>query len=1045
MYMNKMKKYCFTILSLCLSILAVAQPTNDDCSGLIDLGQAPFSDYAEVYHNVGATPSDIGANNTPSCFPAMPQRDVWFTFIASDTITEYNIRVIGFSNPDQGIPSIYNPEFALYRGPECGENNLFEFACASSHQQGNPAQVGIDTITLSPGSRYYVRVNDWGSESIQPGGFKLFVSGLLKPLTIAEEGSTDECFGTIYDSGGPVGKYKNDEDYTYTICPKEDPGCIEFNLEYYSLEITKVVEGLLDQLLFYDGKDTEAPLIGRLGKEDMRATGEGVVNGGGVNYTVKSSSGCLTVRFTSNSELVFPGFKGTWRCLPEDCTIEEPITIKTDITNEEIIENVARPGMDVKVDTINCSSLSYGVFESVSKELGLTNGIILSTGEAANAIGPNNGIDDKSQGIGTMGDPDLESTVPGDTIILAGDTIIISTETVDACALIVDVYTPTDEISFDYTVGSEEYPEFVGTGFNDVYAFLISGEGIEGDPAINNQENIALLPNTNIITSINSVNMEANWEHYRSNEFFDSGKGSGSSLEYDGFMVDKYSKKGYLTATKKVLPCKKYKLKFSIADVGDDKFDSGVFISRISAGGPSLGIDFSTGLEQFIESCTPETEYIELTIPGYVRDTVSYDITVAGTATRDVDYTTGIPSQVTFLPGETTKRFPIAVLADNIPEGDETVEISLSKEYDCGTYEYEPLVINIQDVIAVDISSQQDTINYCEGTEVALSASGGDHYRWLPADLFENNLLNPQRAKPKGDTWVTVEGRTGICVSKDSVFLKEKAFDLNITGETIVCPGSEVSLTAASSASDVTYEWSDSNGNVVGQGATYTTIPTAEVTYTLTATPSEGCEPKSSTVQVAVHPDFELSEILFLDTENNALDPEAVLGEGQIKLSTESVVAGANYKWYVNEDLKSTTSTPTSDVIDVSTYAGMDILTFKVEVVDTNGCIKREESSVSIQNDVKVVIPNIFSPDGDNSNDRFRLVNKGSTDIDIISFKVYNRWGNLVYDNENGAEGWDGTYNGKKSPADTYVYKVSYRSKVNLEVVSKVGEVTLLR
>ncbi len=51
-----------------------------------------------------------------------------------------------------------------------------------------------------------------------------------------------------------------------------------------------------------------------------------------------------------------------------------------------------------------------------------------------------------------------------------------------------------DELTFEYIFGSDEYADYVGTNFNDIFAFLVSGPGIIGDPAINNQENIAILP-----------------------------------------------------------------------------------------------------------------------------------------------------------------------------------------------------------------------------------------------------------------------------------------------------------------------------------------------------------------------------------------------------------------------------------------------------------------------------------------------------------------------------------------------------------------------
>lgn len=74
-----------------------------------------------------------------------------------------------------------------------------------------------------------------------------------------------------------------------------------------------------------------------------------------------------------------------------------------------------------------------------------------------------------------------------------------------------DVFASTDEITFEYIFGSEEYPEWVGTTFNDIFAFLVSGPGIVGDPNIANQENIATLPDGTFI-QINSVNDALNWE-----------------------------------------------------------------------------------------------------------------------------------------------------------------------------------------------------------------------------------------------------------------------------------------------------------------------------------------------------------------------------------------------------------------------------------------------------------------------------------------------------------------------------------------------------
>ena len=122
-------KFWITALLSLTALLLSAQPSNDDCSGAIDLGQAPFCE--EVYFtNIDATPSNIGVDNIPPCWDAgTVQRDVWFSFIASDTILDYSVTVTRES--DMGSNPMLNPQVAVYRG-DCGMDELFFFDCFKS-------------------------------------------------------------------------------------------------------------------------------------------------------------------------------------------------------------------------------------------------------------------------------------------------------------------------------------------------------------------------------------------------------------------------------------------------------------------------------------------------------------------------------------------------------------------------------------------------------------------------------------------------------------------------------------------------------------------------------------------------------------------------------------------------------------------------------------------------------------------------------------------------------------------------------------------------
>ena len=98
---------------------------------------------------------------------------------------------------------------------------------------------------------------------------------------------------------------------------------------------------------------------------------------------------------------------------------------------------------------------------------------------------------------------------------------------------------------------------------------------------------------------------------------------------------------------------------------------------------------------------------------------------------------------------------------------------------------------------------------------------------------------------------------------------------------------------------------------------------------------------------------------------------------------------------------------------------------------------------VSVSNTIKVpqehaiFVPNVFSPDGDNTNDVFQVMGRG---LEHITIEIYNRWGQLVFEAPHLNEAWDGTFRGKPCPIGTYVYQL----KVDA-LTSQSGTITLIR
>ena len=120
---------------------------------------------------------------------------------------------------------------------------------------------------------------------------------------------------------------------------------------------------------------------------------------------------------------------------------------------------------------------------------------------------------------------------------------------------------------------------------------------------------------------------------------------------------------------------------------------------------------------------------------------------------------------------------------------------------------------------------------------------------------------------------------------------------------------------------------------------------------------------------------------------------------------------------------------------------------YQVQVLSTNGCRSQAVFNVFVVKKDQVYAPTAFSPNGDSKNDRFYLL--GKKNLKIVQFRIFDRWGNLVYETSNGtlndeAIGWDGTYGGKVVPPGTFVW-IAELETANQVFQSYKGEAILLK
>ena len=337
---------------------------------------------------------------------------------------------------------------------------------------------------------------------------------------------------------------------------------------------------------------------------------------------------------------------------------------------------------------LQTSNISYlgdnnqlGSFDASASNIGLGSGIILATGAAVGAVGPNN-TTSQTQGGGNLGvsDPDLE--------MLSGTVMH------DACVLEFDFVAESDSLIFNYVFASEEYNEYVCSEFNDVFGFFLSGPGISG-PFQNNAINLAVVPNTETPVAVNSVNngssgifgldslctmLTEDWQQYTQYHFDNSLTTGGDEIQYDGFTAGLTAKAG--------LSCgETYHIKLAIADAEDDNLDSAVFLETGSLDGAGYDIDF---IVDEAPVGHPSDCMIESCVGGVLRFTrtntssqATINLSLAGEAESGIDFSE-IPSTITFAEGEEVQDVQIEALWDALEEGEEELSVSIGYTNICG-------------------------------------------------------------------------------------------------------------------------------------------------------------------------------------------------------------------------------------------------------------------------------------------------------------------------------------------------------------------------
>lgn len=285
-------------------------------------------------------------------------------------------------------------------------------------------------------------------------------------------------------------------------------------------------------------------------------------------------------------------------------TLNAQVSVDTTLLKERLAEIFLGEGVSIFNVKVHGNASSLGYFSAKNANFPMEEGIVLSTGRVSAIAGQNLSSKTTSsmkEGMGS--DPDLAR--------------MVSRQVFNSTVIEFDFIPMFDSLFFDYVFASEEYPEYVGSAYNDVFCLLIKG------PNFRSPVNLARVGKPSSTVMINSVNHKKNKDLFIPNYVFKTTEEVPFTLEFDGFTT-------LLTASCRVTRGKVHHLKIAIGNVNDFSYDSGVFLRAGSFG--SKGGNKQHSLPFDFDERKPDSGYENLldSLAGLMKANPAWKISILG-------------------------------------------------------------------------------------------------------------------------------------------------------------------------------------------------------------------------------------------------------------------------------------------------------------------------------------------------------------------------------------------------------------------------------
>jgi gliding motility-associated-like protein len=326
--------------------------------------------------------------------------------------------------------------------------------------------------------------------------------------------------------------------------------------------------------------------------------------------------------------------------------------------------------------------------------------------------------------------------------------------------------------------------------------------------------------------------------------------------------------------------------------------------------------------------------------------------------------------------------------------------------------------ITVFDLPFVDAGSDDYV---CLGNTYQLNgAAGGVTYSWQPGNVLNDaNILNPVATIQDTTAFILTTISQQGCPNSDTVIINvQKPIAATFPVDTFICRNDSVQLIATGG---IYYEWKPIAG--LSNSSTSSVFASPDTTTTYSIVVANDCFNDSASFTITV---FQLPAAnAGLDTIIYRADSTLLIGSG-----------GEEYLWQPPTGL--------SDATSQTTYARpFNTTEYVLQVTDINGCKNYDSVIVSVDTTTLILVPNAFSPNNDGKNDVFRIVRLLNI-ARVVEFRVFNRWGVMMFETNDSKEGWDGTRNGEPQPIEVYQFYVKAIT-YDAETIVEKGNVTLVR